>query len=156
MSGNVRLFQIELTDRASGAQITLAGGRQFDENCYYLEFSDFTMQLWADETERFAAIARYVLRRRQLKKPGECWTRELGNGADLKTKLQFGVTENNLAYVEVKNVRVECDEGLSDTLVAVLSNFAVDIGEVSRSAAPLPRPYAPGRYYRSRWMPIWD
>jgi hypothetical protein len=156
MLGNMRLFQIELTDQTSGAQITLAGGRQFDENCYFLEFSDFTMQLWADEAERFAAVARYLLRRRLLKKPGECWTRELGNGAGLTTKLQFGVTENNLAYVEVGNVRVECAEGLSDTLVAVLSNFAVDVGEVSRSAAPMPQLYAPGWNYRSRWLSYWD
>ena len=155
MSGNMRLFQIELTD-VSGAHLALVGGRLFDQNCYYLEFADFSMQLWPDEAERFARVARYLLRRRQLKKPGECWTRELGDGAGLTTKLQFGVTENNLVYVEAGNVRVECDEGLSDALVAVLSNFAVDIGEVSRSAAPPPQRYAPGPHYKSRWLPYWD
>ena len=162
MSGNMRLFQIELTDRASGAQITLAGGRWFDENSYYLEFDDFSMQLWPDEAERFAWVARYLLRRRQLQKPGECWSRELGDGAGLKTKLQFGVTENNLVYVEA-NVRVECDEGLSDTLVAVLANFAADIREVSRASQPPPAPYSALDLYtpkwpshRSRWLPGWD
>jgi hypothetical protein len=155
MSGSMRLFQIELTD-FSGAQITLAGGRQFDENCYYLEFADFSMQLWPDEAERFARVARYLLRRRQLKKPGVCWTRELGDGAGLKTKLQFGVSENHLVYVEAGNVKVECSDGLSDTLIAVLSNFAADVGEVSRASQPPPALYAPGMHYKSKWLPYWD
>ena len=57
MSGNMRLFQIELTD-VSGAHLALVGGRLFDQNCYYLEFADFSMQLWPDEAERFARVAR--------------------------------------------------------------------------------------------------
>jgi hypothetical protein len=139
--GNIRTFSIELTDRASGARLTLAGGREFAPACFFLDFGDITLRLHPDQADRFAwAIKRLSWRRRDKAagrepKAGPVWTRQLGDGAGLNIAVQFGTADEGLFSVQVGSTKVVCDEAQSDVFTAVLSNFADDIYAIGQQAA---------------------
>jgi hypothetical protein len=69
----VQIFRVELVDRASGAHLTLAGGRDFASG-FYLELADLVLHLDPDQASRFAMAARRLIRR-QRKSRAEAGTR---------------------------------------------------------------------------------
>jgi hypothetical protein len=88
MAGSIQIFRFELTDRASGAHLTLAGGREFD-GYFYLEFGDFTLRLHPDQAARFGRAVRRLAWRRRAKTPGPVWSREVGDDAGLSIKVEL-------------------------------------------------------------------
>jgi hypothetical protein len=88
----VQIFRIELADRASGARLTLAAGREFD-GYFYLEFGDFTFRWHLDQAARFASAVRRLAWRRRAKTSGAVWRRDLGDDAGLSIKLELGLDE---------------------------------------------------------------
>ncbi len=116
MAGSIRIFQIELADRASGAHLALAAGREFD-GYFYVEFGDLTLRLHPDQAARFASAVRRLVWRRRAKTSGRVWAREVGVGAgDPATKIELGLDDDGLAYVTVGSTRISCGDQQSDDL----------------------------------------
>jgi hypothetical protein len=151
MAGSIQIFSIELVDRASGARLALAAGREFDPACFYLDFGDFMLRLAPDQAQRFAFAVRRLSRRQRTKKAGPVWTRQLGDSAGPNITLAFGIADDGLAYVEAGSVKIVCDEAQTDDLLHVLDCFAEDIDAIGRASEPPPRPYSASDFYVPKW-----
>jgi hypothetical protein len=95
--------------------------------------------------------------RRTSMKPGPVFRRWLPV-VDGNTKVLFeiGVVDSGDAtYFEADGLHAEL--GIrEEELCEALGRLRADVGEVAVASEPPPRPYSPGRDYRSRWMPFWD
>jgi hypothetical protein len=157
--GRVQIFRIELRDHASGASLTLAGGREL-EGYHYLDFvGDFLLQLFP---EQVASLGRAVFllswrRQRTTPKVGAVWRRNLGDGVNAGFRLELGLTEEGKVYLEAGSTKICCDEGQGDLLIAVLERFAEDASATGQAqealATPVQLDLMPGlRNMPPRWM----
>lgn len=156
MAGSIQIFRIELADRASGAHLALAAGREFNPQCFYLDFGDLTLRLHPDQAARFGRAVRRLAWRRRAKTPGPAWSRDLGGGAGPAIKAEIGPDEDGFVVVEVGSIKIVCGEQQTDDLVYFLTAFGDDIAAIGRASEPRPQRYAPGLHYKSRWLPYWD
>jgi hypothetical protein len=151
----IQIFKIELVDRASGAHLTLAAGRELDGD-HFLDFGDFVLPLFPEQAAAFArAVTRLAWRRQQATpKPGSVWRRTVGDGVGPGFRLELGLTDEGRVYVEAAGTKIVTDEGQGDVLFAVLGQLAEDVSSISaaseqphhldmppgsRSGFPLPR-----------------
>lgn len=134
--GRVQIFKVELTDRASGARLSLAAGREL-EGDFFLDFGEFVLPLFQEQAAAFArAVARLAWRRqRPTPKPGAVWKRIVGDGVSAGFRVELGLTDEARVYIEAAGVKVVCDDGQGDLVFAVLERFADDIIAVSAHGA---------------------
>jgi hypothetical protein len=140
--GRVQIFRIELTDRASGAHLTLAAGRELAGD-FFLDFGDFVLPLFPEQASAFArAVSRLAWRRqRAAPKPGSAWKRIVGDGVGAGFKVEFGLTDEGRCYAEVGSTKIVCDDGQGDLLRAVLERFAEDVASVQQAGgSAMPEP----------------
>jgi hypothetical protein len=142
--GRIEIFRLELTDDASGAQMTLAGGRELSGE-HYLSFDEFVLQLIPQEALAFAVgVLRLTMRKRQVKpKHGPVWCRQCGDGIGPAFRVELGLTDEALVYVEASGTKICCGAGQGDVLQAVLSNLREDILMVNMTP--------PGSHDDMRW-----
>ena len=151
MAGSIRIFQIELTDRASGARLTLEAGREFNPQCWYLDFGDLTLHLHPDQAARFGRAIRRLSWRRRARTPGPVWARDVGDNAGPKIKLELGLDEDGFVTVEIGSTRICCGDQQSDDLIYFLTVFADDIATVERASEPPLEPYSPFKWWKPHW-----
>jgi hypothetical protein len=126
--GQVQIFKIELTDRASDARLTLAAGRELGGD-HFISFDEFVLPLFSEQASAFAmAVLRLVYRRRQsTPKPGALWRRTVGDSVSPAFRVELGLTDEAHVYVEAAGTKIICDDGQGDVLQAVLERFREDI-----------------------------
>jgi hypothetical protein len=133
--GKVQIFKVELRDHASGASLTLAAGRELNGD-HFLDLGEFVLPLFQEQAEAFArAVARLAWRRqRATPRPGAVWKRLVGDGVGPPSRLEVGITDEGRLYVEAAGVKIVCDDGQGDLLLAVLERFAEDVASVQQQA----------------------
>jgi hypothetical protein len=134
--GRVQIFKIELTDRASGAHLTLAAGRELDGD-FFLDFGEFVLPLFPEQASAFArAVTRLAWhRQRATPKPGAVWKRIVGDGVGAGFKVEFGLTDEGRCYAEAAGTKIVCDDGQGDLVLAVLQRFAEDVNTVAANVS---------------------
>jgi hypothetical protein len=138
--GRVQIFEVELIDRASGARLVLAGGRELG-GPFYLNFvGDFVLQLFPEQVARLGRAV-FLLnwrRRRATPKPGSVWRRNLGDGVNPGFRLELGLADGGRVYLEAGSTKICCDEGQGDLLIAVLESFVADADALYAVSSPSP------------------
>jgi hypothetical protein len=131
---------------------------------YHLEYGELKCPMSLSDASAFGWAAAHLRDRRRAvesgrrdkMKPGRVFRRWL-LAVDGKTKVLFeiGVTDSGDAYFEAGDLHAELGVR-EEELCRALYRLRDDVSEIRVASEPPQRPYAPGRYYRSRWMPIWD
>jgi hypothetical protein len=145
MTGRIEIFRVELQDRSSGAAMTLAGGRQFDESFpFYIDLDGSPLRLWMEQAVHFArAISSMAARRRQAKSAGMApracvaWRQMVGDGVT-NFKIEFGIDDGGCIYAEIGTVKISCDQAQDDALLAALERFSEDVRFVDAASPNAP------------------